>query len=332
MAQSTRCGRRTTRGTPPTRCASSPAPEAVAGITRVDEPVGDLLDRFEQASIDEVLAAGAEPVRRGVAQAGPCRRHRPAGRRARLARRAVGGPRPRSTRCTASASPASGRSARTGSPTHPSTGARLELAGEHVDAERAAVRHLDHHPVHAAGVHGRRRHARGHHRGRVRRDAGGAGHRRQRRRPRGAVRRSPTAAPRSPCRWDPEEVADHTGVTATFGAAARARADAGARRTRRPLLARRVRGHRLGAHRRRLPGRRGSARAWSTSTTPRTCSPRCRRRKAELTVTATASAAVDTEVGRVVPVSVTIADADGRPGRHARGARSRSAAAPARSS
>ncbi|OOK78694.1 hypothetical protein BZL30_1917 [Mycobacterium kansasii] len=34
-----------------------PGPAAVAGITRLDEPVGELLDRFEQAAIDEVLAA-----------------------------------------------------------------------------------------------------------------------------------------------------------------------------------------------------------------------------------------------------------------------------------
>ncbi len=39
-----------------------PGTQSVAGITRVDEPVGELLDRFEQASIDDVLAAGAEPV------------------------------------------------------------------------------------------------------------------------------------------------------------------------------------------------------------------------------------------------------------------------------
>lgn len=38
-----------------------PGPAAVAGITRMDEPVGELLDRFEQAAIDEVVAAGAEP-------------------------------------------------------------------------------------------------------------------------------------------------------------------------------------------------------------------------------------------------------------------------------
>ena len=45
-----------------------PGTAAVAGITRMDEPVGELLDRFEQAAIDEVLAAGArarEPSRRG---------------------------------------------------------------------------------------------------------------------------------------------------------------------------------------------------------------------------------------------------------------------------
>ena len=38
-----------------------PGTAAVAGITRMDEPVGELLDRFEQAAIDEVLSAGVEP-------------------------------------------------------------------------------------------------------------------------------------------------------------------------------------------------------------------------------------------------------------------------------
>lgn len=37
-----------------------PGTAAVAGITRVDEPVGELLDRFEQAAIDDVLRAGGE--------------------------------------------------------------------------------------------------------------------------------------------------------------------------------------------------------------------------------------------------------------------------------
>ncbi len=38
-----------------------PGTAAVAGITRVDEPVGELLDRFEAAAVAEVLASGAEP-------------------------------------------------------------------------------------------------------------------------------------------------------------------------------------------------------------------------------------------------------------------------------
>jgi fatty acid synthase, bacteria type len=38
-----------------------PGTAAVAGITRLDEPVGALLDRFEQAAIDQVLAAGVKP-------------------------------------------------------------------------------------------------------------------------------------------------------------------------------------------------------------------------------------------------------------------------------
>ncbi|OBG62950.1 type I polyketide synthase [Mycobacterium sp. E3339] len=38
-----------------------PGTAAVAGITRMDEPVGDLLDRFEQAAIDEVLSADGQP-------------------------------------------------------------------------------------------------------------------------------------------------------------------------------------------------------------------------------------------------------------------------------
>ncbi|OBA78550.1 3-oxoacyl-ACP synthase [Mycobacterium sp. 1164966.3] len=38
-----------------------PGTAAVAGITRMDEPVGELLDRFEQAAIDEVLAADGQP-------------------------------------------------------------------------------------------------------------------------------------------------------------------------------------------------------------------------------------------------------------------------------
>ena len=39
-----------------------PGTQSVAGITRVDEPVGELLDRFEQAAIDQVLATDGQPV------------------------------------------------------------------------------------------------------------------------------------------------------------------------------------------------------------------------------------------------------------------------------
>ncbi len=40
-----------------------PGPVAVAGITRADEPVADLLGRFEAATVDAVLAAGGAPLR-----------------------------------------------------------------------------------------------------------------------------------------------------------------------------------------------------------------------------------------------------------------------------
>ncbi|WP_461666364.1 fatty acid synthase subunit beta domain-containing protein [Gordonia sputi] len=38
-----------------------PGPVAVSGITRVDEPVGDLLDRFEARVVDDLTVAGAAP-------------------------------------------------------------------------------------------------------------------------------------------------------------------------------------------------------------------------------------------------------------------------------
>ncbi|ERG69350.1 hypothetical protein HMPREF9336_04047 [Segniliparus rugosus ATCC BAA-974] len=38
-----------------------PGPVAVAGITRADEPVGELLDRFERATVDKLVAAGLTP-------------------------------------------------------------------------------------------------------------------------------------------------------------------------------------------------------------------------------------------------------------------------------
>ena len=69
-----------------------PGTQSVAGITRVDEPVGELLDRFEQAAIDEVLGDGRTAGSGGLPPPGPRRRHRSARGGARLARRAVGRP------------------------------------------------------------------------------------------------------------------------------------------------------------------------------------------------------------------------------------------------
>ena len=234
-----------------------PGTQAVAGITRVDEPVGELLDRFEQATIDEVLASGATPT--------------PVVSR-RQARADVTGP-----LSVVLDSPDvlwAGRTAinpvhRIGAPdewqvnenrnaTHPSTGARLELAGDAVtlsvplsevwitirftlpactvdggmpvvtvedasDAMRSVL-------AIAAGRDGpealppvRRQHRRG---------DGALGSRRGRR-PHGC----------------------HRNVRCAAGAGS----EPGTRCARRPLLARGLLRHRLRSHRGRLPGRRGSA-------------------------------------------------------------------------
>lgn len=286
-----------------------PGITAVAGITRVDEPVGELLDRFEQAAVDQVLAAGAQPV--------------PVAAR-RLGRVDVTGP--LAVVLDAPDVLWAGRTAtnpvhRIGAPdewqvhenrtaTHPSTGARLEVASQShvvlsvplsgvwisirftlpaavvdgaaplVSTEDAAAAMRSVLAI-AAGVDG------------------------------------PEALP--PVRdgaatvtvaWKPEEVADHTGVTATFGA---------------PLAP----GQSIVPD--VLVGRCWPAvfAAIGSATTDagfpvvegllslvhldhaaqlRTALP---AEPAELTVTATASAATDTEVGRVVPVTVDVRDADG---------------------
>ena len=49
-----------------------PGPRSVAGITRADEPVGELLARFEAEAIERALESGAEPCRRErLADPGP---------------------------------------------------------------------------------------------------------------------------------------------------------------------------------------------------------------------------------------------------------------------
>ncbi|WP_210086707.1 DUF1729 domain-containing protein [Mycobacterium sp. OAE908] len=285
-----------------------PGTQSVAGITRVDEPVGELLDRFEQAAIDATLATDGQPV--AVVSR-------------RQARADVTGP-----LAVVLDSPDvlwAGRTAinpvhRIGAPdewqvnenrsaTHPSTGARLELTGDTVtlavplsdiwinirftlpsctvdggmpvvtveDASTAMRSVL----AIAAGVEG------------------------------------PDALPpvhdgtaKVTVEWDPEEVADHTGVTATFGAPLAPGL---------ALVPDALVGHCWPA----VFSAIGSAvtddgfpvvegllslvhldhAAHLLTAMPKS--------KAELTVTATVSAATDTEYGRVIPVSVSILAADG---------------------
>ncbi|KUH96934.1 3-oxoacyl-ACP synthase [Mycolicibacterium acapulense] len=285
-----------------------PGTQAVAGITRVDEPVGELLDRFEQAAIDEAVAVNGQPVK-VVSR--------------RQARADVTGP-----LAVVLDSPDvlwAGRVAinpvhRIGAPdewqanenrnaTHPSTGARLELNGERVtlsvplsdiwidipftlpsctvnggmpvvtvEDASAAMRSV---LAIAAGVDG------------------------------------PDTLPpvhdntaTVTADWDPERVADHTGVTAAFGAPLAPGLT---------LVPDALVGYCWPA----VFAAIGSAitddgfpvvegllslvhldhAAHLLTQMP--------KERAELTVTATVSAASDTEYGRVVPVSVQIRDAEG---------------------
>ena len=305
-----------------------PGTEAVAGITRVDEPVGELLDRFEQEIIDRVVASGVEPV--AVVSR-------------RQARADVTGP-----LAVVLDSPDvlwAGRTAinpvhRIGAPgewqvndvpgkptaTHPSTGARLELASDGegrpgdvsrddvsggvavtlsvplsdiwidirftlppgtvdggmpivtVEDASTAMRAV---LAIAAGVDGP-----------------------------DALPPVQNDATTVTVEWDPEKVADHTGVTATFGAPLAPGltlvpdalvglcwpavfAAVGSARTEDGFPA--VEGLLSLVHLDHA--------AHLLQSMPAA--------KSELTVTATVSSATDTEVGRVVPVSVSIADPQG---------------------
>jgi len=288
-----------------------PGITSVAGITRVDEPVGELLDRFEQAAIDEVLSANGRPA------SVPARRQ---------GRTDVGGPlavvldapdvlwagRATTNPVHRIADPADWQVHDVGEnphATHSSTGARLHFDGEQVvlsvpisatwidirftlpaatmdggipvistgDAATAMRAVL----AIAAGVDG------------------------------------PEALPpvhdgtaTVTVDWNPEQVADHTGVTATFGeplapglttvpdalvgscwpavfaAIGSAVTDTGV-----PV----VEGLLSLVHLDHA--------AHLVAQLPTVAD--------ELTVTATASTATDTEVGRVVPVSVTVTGSDG---------------------
>jgi fatty acid synthase len=292
-----------------------PGTAAVAGITRVDEPVADLLDRFEQAAIDEVLASGAQP--RDVTSR-------------RLGRADVSGP--LAVVLDAPDVAWAGRTAinpvhRIADPadwlvhdgpesrraTHSSTGAQLQVAGEpddervvlsvpicgtwidipftlppniidggipvvSTDDAAAAMRAV---LAIAAGVDSPER-----------------------------LPAVADAAATVTVDWDPERVADHTGVTAVFSEALApslatvpdalvglcwpavfAAIGAAASDTGAPVVEGLLSLVHLD-HAARVVGALPAART-------------------HLTVTATASAATDTDMGRVVPVSVTIVGADG---------------------
>ncbi|MGV0624526.1 fatty acid synthase subunit beta domain-containing protein [Mycolicibacter minnesotensis] len=286
-----------------------PGITAVAGITRVDEPVGELLDRFEQTAIEQVLAAGTEPRPVTARRQG---RTDASGLLAVVldAPDVLWAGRTATNPVHRIAAPDEWQVHENRTAVHPSTGARLEVvADSHVvlsvplsgvwinirftvpatvldgaaplvstEDAAAAMRAV---LAIAAGVDG------------------------------------PAALPAVvdgtatvTVQWNPEQVADHTGVTATFGA---------------PLAPG------LSTVPDALVGR-----CWPAvfaavgSATTDTGFPVVEgllslvhldhaahllaalpEQPAELTVTATASAATDTEVGRVVPVSVTVAAADG---------------------
>ena len=289
-----------------------PGTAAVAGITKMDEPVGELLDRFEQAAIDEVLAAGAEP-REITAR----RRGRPdvtgplavvldapdvvwAGRTATNPVHRIADP----ADWQVHDEPESHRA------THSSTGARLQVSGEDrvvlsvpvsgtwidipftlpantidggapvvsIEEAAAAMRAV---LAIAAGVDGPE-----------------------------CLPPVQDGAATVTVDWDPERVADHTGVTATFGeplapslttvpdalvgpcwpavfaAIGSAVTDAGV-----PVVEGLLSLVHLD-HAARMVGKLPAV-------------------PAQLSVTATASNATDTDMGRVVPVSVTVTGPDG---------------------
>ncbi len=290
-----------------------PGTQSVAGITRVDEPVGELLDRFEQASIDELLASGAVPVpvvsrrqaRNDVTGALAVVLDSPdvlwAGRTAINPVHRIGAPQEWQANENRSA-------------THPSTGARLEVNADGPDAGSVtlsvplsdiwidipftlrsctvdggmpvvtvedASKAMRSVLAIAAGVDG------------------------------------PDALP--PVRnnastvnvkWDPEQVADHTGVTATFGAPLAPGLT---------LVPDALVGHcwpavfaAIGAAVTDdgIPVVEGLLSLVHLDHAAHLLAP-MPKTKAQLTVTATSSAAFDTEYGRVVPVAVEVADADG---------------------
>lgn len=285
-----------------------PGTAAVAGITRVDEPVGDLLDRFEKASVDRVLGAGATVV--PVVS--------------RLQGREVGGPlgvvldspdvlwagRTAINPVHRLAPPADWQVHDSRSATNHSTGARLEvvakdrvvlsvpLSGTWIDiaftltstvADGGAPLILT--PDAAAAMRG------------VLAIAAGVD--------------GPDALPElvngsatARVGWDPERVADHTGVTATFGAPLAPTLttvpDALVGRCW-PAVFAAIGG---AVTETGFPVVEGLLSLVHLDHAARLLKP-LPTEATELVVTATSSAAQDTEVGRVVPVTVNISDTAG---------------------
>ncbi|MUL74605.1 type I polyketide synthase [Mycolicibacterium sp. CBMA 226] len=285
-----------------------PGTAAVAGITRVDEPVGELLDRFEQAAIDEVLAAGVKPVpvvsrrQARVDITGPLAvvLDSPdvlwAGRTAINPVHRIGAPSEWQVNENRSA-------------THPSTGSRLELDGDGVilNVPLSDIWIAIRFTLPAATINGgmpvvTTEDASAAMRAVLAIAAGADG-----------VDALPVVTDNVAtvtADWDPEEVADHTGVTATFGAPLAPGLtlvpDALVGRCWPAVFS--VIGAAVTDD--GVPVVEGLLSLVHLDHAAHLLAPMPTER-AELTVTATASAAYDTEVGRVVPVSVSIADADG---------------------
>ncbi|HEY9304289.1 MAG TPA: fatty acid synthase subunit beta domain-containing protein, partial [Mycobacterium sp.] len=291
-----------------------PGTAAVAGITRMDEPVGELLDRFEQVAIDEVLSTGAQPTRVTARRQGRLDVHGPlavvldapdvlwAGRVATNPVHRIADPAEWQVHDGV-------EDLRELRATHSSTGARLQTDGDQVvlsvpiagtwidirfslpastiDGGIPVVRPKD--AIEAMRA--------------VLAIAAGAD--------------GPDALPRVhngtaivTVPWDPERVADHTGVTAIFGEPLAPTLttvpDALVGRCWPAVFAAIGSAHTASG----VPVVEGLLSLVHLDHAAHLLSP-LPKVAAELTVTATASVATDTEVGRVVPISVTVADADG---------------------
>jgi fatty acid synthase len=290
-----------------------PGTAAVAGITRMDEPVGELLDRFEQAAIDEVLSTGAQPTPVTARRQGRIDVHGPlavaldapdvlwAGRVATNPVHRIAEP----GEWQVHDGPDESRELRA---THPSTGARLHTDGDQVVLSvPIAGTWIDiRFSLPASTIDGgipvvRTKDAIEAMRSVLAIAAGADG---------------PDALPRVhngtatvTVPWDPERVADHTGVTAIFGEPLAPTLttvpDALVGRCWPAVFA--AIGSAVTAA--GVPVVEGllslvhlDHAAHLLGTLPKV--------PAELTITATASVATDTEVGRVVPISVTVAAAD----------------------